>query len=193
MVSSTPEQSAVLSRIAHASFVSAQERAREAKLGIWNPATNTPKAVGEPAAKRPYDRLLPWWNLRAATQEHYKRRCAQDPDLVDVDDGEQVLEAARRCAADPELQLTFFTMAERFFDEDDGSLTVLLRGGDKQRLVRVVFPANARRPATEKWLRESTGEFRQNFILARGRLSKGPRGYRLDAFERDRWSAAEAP
>jgi len=181
------------SLICHDEFVRAQERARAEELGIWNPETNRARTPGAPEARRPYERLLPWWNARAEAVERFRREAAEAPEpLVAADDPAALAEAFALAREDPGLRVTVFAEIDRTFDETDGSLTVLLRTGDKDNAVRVPVPADARaeRGPFLDGLRE---EFRQNYLRVDGRLVRGPRGYRLEHPSGWRLAGPEVP
>ena len=59
------------SRLYHAELLAAEARAQAEERVIWNPTTNGGGAT------RPYERLIPWWDRRAAIVEDFRRR---DPD-----------------------------------------------------------------------------------------------------------------
>ena len=65
------------SRLKHEEFVAAQAEAKRRQLGVWNPMTNMPKTEGAPAAKRPYDRLLPWWQARADAIDAFRKQLTE--------------------------------------------------------------------------------------------------------------------
>lgn len=159
------------SRICHDAFVAAEEEARAKELGVWNPRTNEPRTPGAPAAKRPYDRLLPWWEARALAIDAFRAADADD-DLAVCDAGDPT-DVAESLAAGRE-RVRVFAELFRTFDEDDGSLTLLLRG-DKDRAVRVIVPKEARDELGFD-LAAVQDEFRQNFFWSTGRLVKGRRG-----------------
>src|SRR5262245_18662230 len=110
------------SLVEHEAFVRAQASAREAKLGIWNPATNVARTPGAPSAIRPYDELLPWWEARAEAIDAFRARMAKEPDAVFSHEDPAGLERAFEfCRADPARRVTVFGAVERFYDEADGS------------------------------------------------------------------------
>jgi len=175
-------------RALHADFVRAQAAARDQGLGIWDPATNRAKTPGAPSALRPYAELLPWWDARAAAIDGFRARVAAgDEALVSHEDPEGLARAFERGRQDPTLRVTVFGAIERFYDEPDGSLTALLRSGDRDTSLRAAIPA-AERAALEPLLRASTGEFRQNYLYVTGRLEHGPRGLLLSGGD---WHLAE--
>lgn len=163
------------SRICHEAFVAAQRDARREGLGIWNPATNTPDDPDAPAAKRPYDRLLPWWDARAAAIDAARRRHARNPVIhVEADRPDDVQVAAWACEGGATVEV--FGAIERFFEEDDGSLTLLMRSGDRERAVRAVIDRRARsRFDVADLRRRSDGEFVQNYVVLTGALAPNPR------------------
>jgi endonuclease YncB( thermonuclease family) len=178
------------SLVAHEAFVRAQASARAAQLGIWNPATNRARTPGAPSALRPYAELLPWWEARARAIDGFRARAAREPDAVFSHEDPAGLERAfELCRADPARRVTVFATAERFYDEADGSLTVLLRSGGEHTSLRAAVPA-AQRAALEPWLRASTEEFRQNYLYATGRMERNGRGYLLSGADPVDWVLA---
>jgi len=159
------------SRLCHDAFVAAQERARAQQLGVWNPKTNEPKTAGAPAAKRPYDRLLPWWDARAEAVESFRVADARNDtgagDAASPDDMAESLAAERE-------RVRVFGQLFRTFDEDDGSLTLLFRG-DRDRAFRALVPA-AERAKLDVDLEAVQAEFRQNYLWVEGELEPGSRG-----------------
>jgi endonuclease YncB( thermonuclease family) len=179
------------SLVEHEAFVRAQASARAARLGIWNPATNRARTPGAPSAVRPYDELLPWWDARARAIDAFRARAAREPDAVFSHEDPAGLERAfELCRADPARRVTVFAAIERFYDEADGSLTVLLRSGDEHTSLRAAVPAEER-PALEPWLRASTAEFRQNYLYATGRMERNGRGLVLTGAGPSDWRLAE--
>ena len=178
------------SRLCHAAFVAAQGEARAERRGIWNPATNRPKDPEAPAARRPYERLLPWWQARAEAIEGFRRASAEAPGTVLAADDPAALEAARRAgAAAADHTVRVFGEIDRFFDEDDGTVTVLFRTGSRDDAFRATLQGPAKDELRAR-LEASQEEFRQNFLFVEGRIVRGPRGFRMDAADPERWSAA---
>jgi micrococcal nuclease len=170
----------------HAALAAAQDEARRAQLGIWNPATNEAKTPGAPSAKRPYARLLPWWNARAAAVDAYRERAAKSPDAVaDAEDAASLGRAARSGHA-----VDVFGEVDRLFEESDGSRTVLFRAGDKEKAFRVRIPLSMRAEHDEFAWKSVTRDFRQNYVWVRGRVESGARGFGMRSEGVDRWRLA---
>jgi endonuclease YncB( thermonuclease family) len=179
------------SLVAHQDFVRAQTAARAARIGLWDPATNRARTPGAPSAVRPYERLLPWWEARAAAVAGFRARAAREPETVfSHEDAPGLQRAFELCREDPALRVTVFGAIEHFFDEDDGSLTVLLRSGDEHTALRASLPA-ARRAEIEPVVRASTGEFRQNYLYATGRMERNGRGFCLTGTAPTDWRLSE--
>lgn len=160
----------------HAAFVEAQRAAQRERLGIWNPATNRARTPGEIEVVRPYERLLPWWDARAQAIDQARARHARNPVLnVDAELPEQLRVAAFASEGGATVQV--FGSIERIFDEDDGSLTLLLRTGAKETAVRVRIAAKhvAAFDVADLRLR-ADGEYVQNYLVFTGRLVPGARG-----------------
>jgi micrococcal nuclease len=170
----------------HAAFVAAQNSAREAKLGIWDPSTNEPKTPGAPAAKRPYPELLAWWNARALAVDAWRKRSAAEPGRVaDAEDPASLAAAARSGE-----ELDVFGEVERVFHEKDGDRTVLFRAAGKGEALRAVVPAAAVEAHASLDLAALAQEFRQNYVWLRGRVRRGPRGFEISSEGPDRWRRA---
>lgn len=178
------------SRVAHAAFVRAQAAARAARIGIWDPATNRAKTPGAPSAVRPYERLLPWWDARAAALEGIRARIAAGEELLAADDPAALRRAFERGERAPALRVTVFGEIERFYEEPDGSLTALLAPGGPETALRASVPAGDR-AGLEPRLRASTEEFRQNILSVRGQLRRNARGFVLVGTTRADWLVAE--
>ncbi len=165
------------SLIAHAEFAAAQERARAQGLGIWNPETNAPKTPGATAARRPYDALLPWWNVRAEAVDSFRLLKGVSPEeVVDAEDADGLARAAQRTG-----ETRVFGTIYRTFDEDDGSLTLLFRAEDKDRAFRARI-AREHRPLFDRLDLERRGEeFRQNYLWVRGPLEQTEAGFQIRA------------
>lgn len=161
----------------HAAFVAAQRAAREAQLGIWSPATNRPTTPGAPSAKRPYEKLLPWWDARAAAVEAYRAAVVHDPTSAFDADDPQALARAAELAEQREVRV--FGCLDRTFDEDDGTLTLLFKTQDRNRALRVRIQ-RAERPKFATLALERRGDdFVQNYLFVTGRVVAGARGFEL--------------
>jgi hypothetical protein len=170
----------------HTAFVAAQKAAQRDKLGIWDPATNAAATPGAPSAKRPYGKLLPWWNARAAAVDAYRERAAKDPGAVA--DAEDPAALARAARSGHEVEV--FGEVDRLFDEPDGSRTVLFRTSDKDQALRVRIPLGTRGAHETFGWSSITRDFRQNYVWVRGRVERGERGYEMLSEGVDRWRRA---
>jgi len=170
------------SELAHADFVRAQDAARAERIGIWDPATNAPTTAGAPAARRDYERLLPWWNARAQAIDSMRARRAAGETLFEIEDATELerAAAASRAARAPVL---CFGSPERSFDEDDGSLTLLMRGAEQGARLRVRVPPALLSSSAVRALRlerRTRGDC-QNYLWLRGELRASARGgYELE-------------
>jgi len=171
------------SRICHEAFVAAQERARARRLGIWDPRTNVPSDPAAPAAVRPYARLLPWWRARSDAIEDFRRRAG--PRVIEAEDADALAAAARLTG-----EVEVFGEPERFFDESDGSLTVLFRASERGRAFRARIPAAARAAHEALELRALARELRQNFVYVSGDLVGGERGLEIVTSSPGQWRRA---
>ena len=170
----------------HAAFVAAQEAAREDKIGIWNPATNEARTPGAPSAKRPYARLLPWWEARARAVDAFRARAAADPGAVADAEDAAALDRAARSGREVDV----FGEIDRIFDESDGSRTVLFRASDKDRALRVRLPLATREEHDAFPWKRVTRDFEQNYVWVRGRVESGGRGFAMRSAGVDRWRLA---
>jgi micrococcal nuclease len=163
----------------HEAFVAAQKAARAKELGIWNPKTNQPATAGAPSAKRPYEKLLPWWDARATAIDAFRAARSEAPDRVfDADEPEAL---ARALEVSTQHDVRVFGGFERTFDEDDGGLTVLLRSQDKQRALRVRIAKDDKAKFAALTFEHRGDDFVQNYLFATGRVVKGARGFELHA------------
>ncbi len=168
----------------HDDFVRAQAAARAEGLGIWSRDAPTG------AAHRRYDVLLPWWEARAEAVEAFRRRRAADDDVVAAEDPEQLALALERCSTDDSLRMDAFGEIERFYEEDDGALTVRFASVDPRRALRVVIPADSRDAELEGRLERASHELAQNYLFVRGRVRRGARGFRMVVTASDAWRNA---
>lgn len=170
------------SELAHADFVRAQDAARAERVGIWDPATNRPSSAGAPAARRDYERLLPWWNARAQAIEGLRARRAAGETLFEIEDPAE-LERAAAWSREQSASATCFGSPERSFDEDDGSLTLLMRGPEQGARLRVRVPRSVLASSAVRALQleRRTRSDCQNYLWVRGALRTSERGgYELE-------------
>ncbi len=169
------------SLIAHERFVEAQALARKENLGIWNEQTN------RNGKKRPYAKLLPWWEARAEAVQAFRNNSQKDPlHFVQADDPNGL----ERSMAGTKERVTVFGLVFKVFEEDDGTWSVLMRSGDKQRALRVHVEAD-QVPAMRTFdLEGSMQDYRQNYLLVTGRLTQGSRGFRLVDAKASDWRRA---
>jgi len=174
-------------RDAHGAFVRAQAGARAAGLGIWSPATNRARTPDAPSARRPYERLLAWWDARAEAIEGFRVRAARDPaHVLAADDAAGLRRAADRAREAPDERVAVFGTLARLYEEADGGLTALLAGARDEGL-RVPIPVGAR-AALEGRLRASQEAFQQNHLWVSGHLARGRRGLELRGAGAADWS-----
>lgn len=173
------------SLVAHDEFVAAQALARKERRGVWNQDTN------KGGKARDYERLLPWWRARAVAVDAFREEMRARPTrFVEADDPDGLqaaLEASRRGGAG---EVTVLGLIDRFFEEDDGARTVLFRGGDPKRSLRVRIPPADRAAMVTIDLEGATLDFRQNYLLVTGRLAKGERGFDLEGVSPTDWRRA---
>lgn len=169
------------SRIDHKRFVAAQEAAQAEERGVWDSRTN---AGGK---KRPYDKLMPWWQARADAVQAHRDLAAKDPLRYVTADEPDALAAAIEKGP---REVTVLALIDKFYEEDDGSRTVLLRGGDKRRSVRVRIPKELRAAMEKHDLDHSFEDFRQNYWLIDGTLQSGARGFDLVGAAVEDWRLA---
>lgn len=175
------------SPVAHAQFVAAQDRARAARKGIWDPKTNVPQTEGAPSARRPYEELLPWWNARAEAIDRCRaREKAEGSRVADA----EVL-ASLRAAAGETGEVDVFCTIERLFDEKSGDWTLLMRGQDKNSQLRVRIAKDLRAKFDALEIPHLNDEFRQNYLWVRGKLEQNSRGFELIATDPGQIRVAE--
>lgn len=174
-----------------AEFRAAQVAARDQSLGIWDPKTNTPLTPGAPAARRPYDTLMPWWEARAAAIESFRQKHASEPlRFVDAGEPQQLERACKERAPEP-AEVVIFGAPDRVFDEDDGTQTVLFRTSDRSRALRVRIPESAKTAHAALDISTISGELRQNFVWVTGALRWSGRGYDLTSERPEQWRIAD--
>jgi endonuclease YncB( thermonuclease family) len=163
------------SEICHPLFALAQERARAQELGIWNPATNAPATAGVPAARRPYERLIPWWNQRAAAVERFRElRHAAPFEYVDAQ-----VPAELAAALERGRPVEVFGSIAELFDEPSGDWTLLFSAPEGAPALRVSIPAARRAAFAALDLAGTREEYRQNYLYVNGLLAADGRGFRM--------------
>jgi len=175
------------SKICHAAFEEAQAAAQKEKLGIWDPKTNEPKTPGAPAAKRPYDTLLPWWNARAEAIDDYREQLANGDSNVAEADLATSVEAAFKKG--PE-EVVVFGQIFKIYDEDDGSQTVAFRRGSKETEIKVRIAKEHVAAHAKLDLAGSLNEFRQNYLYVKGELKRGKTCFEMKSTSPEQWRLA---
>jgi len=177
------------SEIAHTEFVAAQNEARAKKIGIWDPTTNVPKTPGTPSAARPYDKLLPWWDLRAEAVRTFGERRAKQPDSTfEAESGPSLALAVTK--AD---RVNVFGVIDRVFDETDGSQTVLFQAAVRDVPFRVRIPKDAVAAHAGLKLAQRTEDFIQNYMWFRGTVETDGKGYRSTSTSPEAWRDGRDP
>ncbi|MEO0652200.1 MAG: thermonuclease family protein [Planctomycetota bacterium] len=161
-------------------FRGAQARARQAQLGVWDPATNAARD-GRPEVKRPYAKLLPWWEARARAVEAFRAARSEAPDRVAAADEPEALEALLETEGDVRVFGSIF----RIFEEDDRSVTLLFRTGETERAFRARVSARAAKGLDVDALQASTDEFRQNYLWVTGKLERDRKGFDIQVGDPD--------
>jgi len=177
------------SEIAHAEFVAAQSEARAKKIGIWDPATNAPKTPGAPSAARPYDTLLPWWDMRAEAVRAFVETRAKDAgSTFEAESGASLAAAAKKASS-----VRVFGEIDRVFDESDGSQTVLFRASVRDEALRVRIPKEAVESHAALKLATHGEEFQQNYMWFRGTIESNGKGYRATSTSPEAWRDGRDP
>jgi endonuclease YncB( thermonuclease family) len=182
------------SEIDHAAFVAAQDEARSKHLGIWDPATNAPQTPGTPSAARPYDKLIPWWNMRADAVRVFTEERAKHPERVfDVESGASLAEAVAHSTDGPDGLVRVFGEIDRVFDETDGSQTVLFRATQRDEALRVHIPRENVASLASAGLAKRGDEFQQNYVWYRGRIERSGKSYRSTCTAPTAWTDGCTP
>jgi len=132
---------------------------------------------------------LPWWQARAEAIDDFRTRSAAHPRTVLHAEHADGLEEALAGGAGP---VEVFGSPDRFFDEEDGSLTVLFRATDRRRAFRARIPAGGRASFEGFDLHGLTEEYRQNFVYVTGTLTRGERGLEIVTDDVSGWRRAGA-
>ena len=173
------------SKVLHAEFVAAQEAARKAHKGIWDPKANEPATKDAPSAKRPYDKLLPWWEARAIAYDAIEKEAAKDPLVCAAAEPEQLARAAKS----PEKDRVWGEV-ERCFEETNGDLTVLMRSGKGKQALRIVVRAEQRAAHEALQLKNLPDDFRQNLVWFEGHVTETAQGWRAVSHAPEAWRRA---
>jgi micrococcal nuclease len=172
--------------VEHDALRAAQERARGEHLGIWNPKTNEPQTEGAPSAKRPYAKLVPWWDARGAAVQSFRAALAKDPSAVcDADDPESLARAVKS-----EKDVEVFGEIDQVRAEPDGSIAVRFRASVRDKALLVRIPADQRAAYVPLDLDGLALEFRQNYAWFKGRVSLNEKGFAAISEEPARWRRA---
>ncbi|MFN9786234.1 MAG: thermonuclease family protein [Planctomycetia bacterium] len=171
---------------AHEAFVAAQDAARRARRGIWDPATNQPKADGAPSARRPYDQLLPWWEARAVAYANIAAARKQAPEsCADAAAPEELERAAKSEAKD-----RVHGEVERLFEEQNGDLTVLMRTGARKQALRIVVRKEDREAHESLRLADLAEDYHQNLVWFEGHVAASGEGFRAVSHAPSAWTLA---
>ncbi len=173
------------SKVLHNEFVAAQTAARKAQKGIWNPKVNEPATKDAPSAKRPYDQLLPWWEARAIAYDTIDKATKADPLICSAAEPDQLARAAKS----PEKDRVWGEV-DRFFEETNGDLTVLMRTGKGKQALRIVVRKADREAHKGLELETLTEDFRQNLIWFEGHVTETERGWRAVSHGVEAWKRA---
>lgn len=175
------------STIADAEFRAAQEAARKAQLGIWNPKTNEPATAGAPSAKRPYERLMPWWDARGDAVDAFRAARASAPDTTfDANDATSLARAAKL-----DQVVRVFGEVEKGEEGAEGALVVKFRTSARDRgVLRVSIPKDARKTFEALELATRGEEFRQNYVWYTGKVRADDRGFTGAATEASHFALA---
>jgi endonuclease YncB( thermonuclease family) len=170
----------------HEAYVAAQKLAQSQKLGIWNPETNKPKTPGVPAARRPYDKLVPWWDARGlAVQEFRRAQARQDATVLDTED-----EPAMTAAARANQERDCFGEVGKIEEQPDGSLLVHLRASSQKQELVIRIPKEALAQPWSFDLRKTPEEFHQNYVWIHTRIEAAPKGFIATTTDAKSWKLA---
>jgi hypothetical protein len=135
---------------------------------------------------RPYERLLPWWQIRAEALEGFQRRRATEPTVLSAAEP-----ADLQTALKADGQVTLFGAIQQVFLEPNGDTTVLFQASDKRQALRVVIPAKLLLAHARVDLLGLQAEYRQNYLYVEGKVTTGPRGPMLESTSAAQWQAAK--
>lgn len=172
------------SRLCHGAFEAAEERARAAQLGVWNPETNKPANANDPWHKRDYDSIVPWWRARAQAIKAFREQKAQASHAVFSSEDEEGMAAGVEFCEQTGYLVSVFGAVDRTFEEADGSLTLLLRALKDQTAFRAHIPAELRPEYAALDLENRTEAGKQNYLFVVGELERGSRGFDIWATDK---------
>jgi micrococcal nuclease len=170
----------------HDAYVAAQKLAQSKKLGIWNPETNKPKTPGVPSAKRPYDKLVPWWDARGLAVQAFRRALDKStPPPVDTDDPQALAAAARTGHV-----LDCFGEVGKVEEQADGGVLVHFRASSRDQSLAVRIPKET---LAQPWafdIRKTPEEFHQNYVWVKARIETGSKGFIATTSDAKAWKLA---
>jgi endonuclease YncB( thermonuclease family) len=171
----------------HEAFVAAQKSARAAQRGIWDPKTNQPTTPGVPSAKRPYEKLVPWWDARAEAVQAFRDAKKKDATKVcDTDDPVALAEAAKR----DEVVQCFGEMA-KVTEDANGGMTVHFRASKKDHAFVVFVPKEKKEAFKALDLAAAAEEFHQNYLWFETKVTADPKGYfKAESSDPAKWKRA---
>lgn len=175
------------STVCHEAFLTAQRSARAARIGVWDPQTNSkPGPGGQVIEKRPYPELIAWWDARAAAIDAFRAASKEQPlAFVAAEDSDVLMKAVDEGPDEVEV----FGEIARIQDEGGGT-RVVFRGGDPERSLSVLIPSAARERHEGLRLEGRVGTFRQNFYFVRGELTRRAGRFELVSNDPGQWRLA---
>lgn len=154
------------SRLYHREFTDAEAAAQAANLVVWNPETNGSGAT------RPYDKLLPWWGLRGAVVEDYRRGLAAGigTEVLSVRLDYQKLLAA----ADAGTEVTVLCDLAPGLEQTAGGGAVIQAGSPEHRFTLFIpdLDTDVAQDIAQLVQRRYGGVGRRNYVFASGNASK---------------------
>jgi endonuclease YncB( thermonuclease family) len=169
------------SRLCHGAFEAAEAEAREKQLGVWNPETNKPANAADPWNKRDYALAIPWWRARAEAIQAFREQKEINPGSFFSSEDEAGMAEGVEYVATLGYPVSVFGAIDRTFEEDDGSLTLLLRALKDQTAFRAHIPKKLRATFGELNLTDRTKAGVQNYVFVVGEIVRGPRGFDITA------------
>jgi micrococcal nuclease len=146
------------SRVFHEEFVEAQQEAREQQLGVWDPARQ------DEGATRPYELLVPWWELRARVIDDFRAYDEEHPDEV-LDIRTDLEKIRERCEAGEDLVV--FGAVSNVRTVGRNNLWIEFGTPDDERFI-VFVPVSTRDLLEESCLDEVTEELGRGYAYFQG-------------------------